>query len=129
MLFVDYEANYAIIEMIGEWNDAIENDIMSLKRNLIDYLTVKGIYKFVFITENVLNYHSGDTDYYEEWTEEINEENGWIVLLNMPEQTKYDFLHSKIKKYLFFYENYEWRTYRPDVLFQWVDSQIWKRLM
>ena len=28
ILMVDYDAAYAIIEIIGEWNDAIENDIM-----------------------------------------------------------------------------------------------------
>ncbi len=27
----DYQEQYMIIELIGEWNDAIENDIMSLK--------------------------------------------------------------------------------------------------
>ncbi len=27
ILFADYETGFAIIEMIGEWNDAIENDI------------------------------------------------------------------------------------------------------
>ena len=32
ILFVDTVENYAIIELIGEWNDAINNDIMLLKR-------------------------------------------------------------------------------------------------
>jgi len=35
VLLVDYSFNYAIIEMIGEWNDAIENDIMTLKRDVL----------------------------------------------------------------------------------------------
>jgi hypothetical protein len=30
VLLADYEEKYAVIEMIGEWNDAIENDIMEL---------------------------------------------------------------------------------------------------
>ena len=34
ILYVDYERSYAIIELIGEWNDAIGNDIMFLKRDL-----------------------------------------------------------------------------------------------
>ncbi len=32
VLMADYDEHYAIIELIGEWNDAIENDIMELKR-------------------------------------------------------------------------------------------------
>src|SRR6195952_4696485 len=62
VLFADYELNYAIIEMIGEWNDAVENDIMQLKRSVIDRMVARGIYKFILITENVLNFHSSDTD-------------------------------------------------------------------
>ena len=70
VLLADYEEKYAIIELIGEWNDAIEKDIMSLKREVADPFMVQGIFKFIFITENVLNFHSGDKDYYEEWYEE-----------------------------------------------------------
>jgi hypothetical protein len=36
VIFVDYDLNYAIIELIGEWNDAIDNDIMLLKREIIE---------------------------------------------------------------------------------------------
>ena len=36
VLMADYSTGYAIIEMLGEWNDAIENDIMELKREVID---------------------------------------------------------------------------------------------
>src|SRR6476620_8632276 len=67
ILFVDYELNYAIIELLGEWNDAVENDIMHMKRGIMDRMIAKGIYKFILIAENVLNFHSSDTDYYEEW--------------------------------------------------------------
>jgi hypothetical protein len=48
ILFADYEEGYVLIELIGEWNDTLHNDIMLLKRNLIDPLMVEGIYKFAF---------------------------------------------------------------------------------
>lgn len=32
ILYVDYTRHYALIELIGEWNDCITNDIMFLKR-------------------------------------------------------------------------------------------------
>ena len=88
LLFADYELNYVIIELIGEWNDAVENDIMQMKREVIDLMIPKGIYKFILITENVLNFHSSDQDYYEEWYDDIKDEGGWIVSINMPEQTQ-----------------------------------------
>ena len=52
ILFVDYEQGYAIIELLGEWNDAIENDIMTLRRDVTDILFADGISKFIFIAEN-----------------------------------------------------------------------------
>ena len=128
MLFADYELNYAIIEMIGEWNDAVENDIMQLKREVIDPMIGKGITKFILITENVLNYHSGDDDYYSEWQEEIGEEGGWIAAINMPQQTQYDFHASRIDRYIQFVEVEKWRTWQPAHFFGVVDNMMMRRL-
>ncbi len=128
VLFVDYELNYAIIEMIGEWNDAVENDIMQLKRSLIDVMIGQDISKYILICENVLNFHSSDREYYEEWIEDIKDEGGWIVAINMPEQTQYDFHKSKIDRCITFMEEPNWRTYKPDVFFQSVDNRILRLL-
>jgi len=124
LLFVDYDLNYAVIELIGEWNDAVENDIMQLKRSVIDHLIAKDIFKFILITENVLNFHSSDTEYYEEWYEDIKENGGWIVALNMPEHTKYDFKRSHIDRYVYCLEQDNWRTFQPGLLFQVIDNQL-----
>src|SRR6187551_2386739 len=70
ILFVDYEEKYAIIELIGEWND--------------------GINKYILIGENVLNFHESDDSYYEEWFEE-NGDDGWIVMLNFREHVLKEF--------------------------------------
>jgi hypothetical protein len=85
-----------IIELIGEWNDAIENDIMELKREVADKFMGEGINKFILITENVLNFHSGDKDYYQEWYDDVSDEDGWIVSVNMPEATQQDFKKAKL---------------------------------
>ena len=34
------------------------------------------------IGENVLNFHHSDDAYYEEWFDEVMEDDGWIALLN-----------------------------------------------
>jgi hypothetical protein len=128
IIYVDYELHFAIIEMLGEWNDAIENDIMELKRELIDKLALEKINKFILITENVLNFHSGDKDYYQEWYEEVSEENGWIVALNMSEATQYDFKRRKLNYYIELMEIIEWRTYRPYHLFKKIDDELMRRL-
>ncbi len=124
VLFAEYDLNFAIVEFIGEWNDAVENDIMQLKRSLIDLMIEKGIYKYILITENVLNFHSADEDYYEEWQNDIADNGGWIAAINMPRQTRSEFVTGKISRYMQFLENEDWRTYTPDTFFQWVDNRM-----
>jgi hypothetical protein len=128
VLQADYEENYVVLELIGEWNDAIENDIMTLKRDVVDAFSHQGISKFILIAENVLNFHSGDRDYYEEWYEEVSDEEGWIVCLNMPESTQYDFRKAKLNYYVELMELSNWRTYKPFHLFKKIDDELRRRL-
>lgn len=124
VLFADYDFNFAIIELIGEWNDAIENDVMQLKRELIDTMIQNGIYKFVLITENVLNFHSSDTDYYEEWLQDIMDEGGWIVAVNMPSSTQYDFKQIHLDRLVRLMDIPNWRTYQPLDFFNLIDNRM-----
>ena len=71
LIYAEYEAGYAVIELIGEWNDTLHNDIMHLKRNVIDLMIPLGLTKIILIGENVLNFHGGEDDYYQEWFEEV----------------------------------------------------------
>lgn len=124
----DYEEHYMVIELIGEWNDAIENDIMYLKREVIDKFMAEGITKFILVAENVLNFHSGDRDYYIEWFEEVTDQEGWVVCLNMPDQTQHDFRKAKLNRYVELMDLPEWRIFKPIHLFRKIDEQILKRL-
>ena len=128
LIYTDYELNFCVIELIGEWNDTIENDIMTLKREVIDKMFENKIYKYILVCENVLNFHSGDKDYYEEWYENTSDENGWIVALNMPEQTQYDFKKRKLNQIIELMELIDWRSYKPYHLFKKIDEIIGKRL-
>lgn len=128
VLMADYEEKYAVIEMIGEWNDAVENDIMELKREVLEKFMYEGIHKFILITESVLNFHSSDAEYYLELYEELSEQEGWIVALNMPEQTQYDFKKAKLNRYIELAELDNWRTYKPFHLFKKIDGEQRARL-
>ncbi|MES2332192.1 MAG: hypothetical protein V4539_21465 [Bacteroidota bacterium] len=128
IIYADYELNFAIIELLGEWNDAIENDIMEMKREVMDLLYNEGIYKYILIAENVLNFHSSDKEYYQEWYDEVSEQNGWIVALNMPEPTQQDFRKKKLNYYIELMELPEWRVYKPYHLFKKIDGELMKRL-
>ena len=128
MLFAEYEMGFVIIELIGEWNDAIENDIMTLRRNITDELFEKGIKKFIIIAENVLNFHSSDDSYYQDWHEQLGDDQGWVVVLNMPEQSMHDFRKSRITHYIQFLELPQWRTYKPELVFQLLDKEMTMRL-
>jgi len=129
IIYVDYELGYAIIEMIGEWNDAIENDIMTLKRDVIDVMMGNGINKFILIVENVLNFHSGDKDYYQEWFDENKESGGWVVALNMSEAAQYDFRRKKLDRYIELMNLTDWRIYKPYHLFKKIDNALTNRLI
>lgn len=129
ILHADYDDGFAIIELIGEWNDCINNDIMFLKREVIDVLLKNSINKFILIGENVLNFHSSDDSYYEEWNEDI--EDGWISFLNFREHVLREFEKENIDYYILLggkLNNLSWRTYSPIQLFNVVDSLVTKRI-
>lgn len=128
VLYVDYDDGYAIIEFIGEWNDAIENDIMTLKREILDELIAFDIDKLIFIGENVLNFHSSDDCYYEECIEDI--EDGWVAMLNFHEHVEKEMIDVGIDQYFFMggeLDDIEWRTYLPHQLFKKVKKIITHR--
>ena len=126
---VDYEQKYAIIELIGEWNDAINNDIMLLKRDVIEHIMKHGINKFILIGENVLNFHASDDCYYEEWFDEV--EDGWIAFLNFRKHVLDEFQRANIDYYIVSggkLNDVSWRTSSPQQLFEKVDGIVQKRL-
>ncbi len=131
VLYADYEEGYAIIELIGEWNDLLHNDVMILKRNIVEHLMAQGIHKFILIGENVLNFHSSDEEYYSEWFEEVSDAGGWIALLNFRPHVVEDLQRSNIDQYFLLggqLNAFKWRTFEPDALFEQVDALVLRRL-
>ncbi|HET6227793.1 MAG TPA: hypothetical protein VFF27_16030 [Bacteroidia bacterium] len=129
ILFVDYEQGYAIIELIGEWNDCINNDIMLLKRDIIEQLMLNGIKKFILIGENVLNYHASDDEYYQEWFEEV--EDGWIAFMNFRKHVLDEFQRANIDYYIISggqLDDIAWRTSTPQQLYEKVSQLVQKRI-
>ena len=129
ILFVDYTSGFAIIELIGEWNDCINNDIMFLKRDIVEVLINEGINKFILIGENILNFHASDDCYYEEWFEEA--EDGWIALINFREHVLEEFQAQNIDYYFVLGGNLDlpqWRTYDPQQLYSIVEGLVIKRI-
>jgi hypothetical protein len=129
ILFVNYEIGFAIIELLGEWNDCINNDIMLFKREIVDLLIAEGINKYILIGENVLNFHASDESYYEEWSEDI--EDGWIAFLNFRKHVLTEFQRGNIDYYILLggaINEVSWRTYEPNELFEKINNLVMKRL-
>lgn len=126
VLFVDYTEGFAILEMLGEWNDCLYNDIMYLKRNLIEYMLKEGINRFILIGENVLNFHyDDDASYYQEWYEEL--EDGWIAMLNIRDHVVEGLRHGRLNYYINFgglLNSVNWRTLSPRNLYAVIDHLI-----
>ncbi len=129
ILWVDYDDGGAILEFIGEWNDAIENDIMQLKRNILDVLVHEGIRRFILIGENVFNFHGSDDSYYEEWFEDV--EDGWVAGINFQDHVRREMAQYSLDHYINFggsLDDLPWRTYEPRRLFEEVDGLLRRRL-
>lgn len=129
ILFADYEKGFVIIEFLGEWNDAINNDIMLLKREVIEPLNDRGIFKFILIGENILNFHSSDDSYYEEWFEDADD--GWIAAINFQQHVLDEFRKANIDYYINFggeLDEMEWRKFNPMHLYSAVQRVMGRRL-
>ena len=129
ILFVDYSDGFAIIELFGEWNDCINNDVMFLKRDILDSMLDNGINKFIFIVENVLNFHFEMDDYYAELFEDV--EDGWASMLNLQPHGEQEFQLHNIQYYLNFGEqlnDINWRLMKPFDLYQAIERIINFRL-
>lgn len=131
VLFADYDEGFMIIELIGEWNDLLHNDIMYLKRDVIEPMFAEGITKFILIGENVLNFHSGEEDYYAEWFEEAMDAGGWIALINFLPHVREDLRSADLDQYLAFggkLDEMGWRAMEPEELLARVAAQVTKRI-
>ena len=129
LLYADYDTGFCVIEIIGEWNDAVHNDIMYLKRNIVEHLLIQNINKFILIGENVLNMFAGEDDYYQEWFDEVEE--GWIAAINFHDHVIKEFEDANIDYYIAFggqLNVLDWRTYTPVQLFERVERLMVKRL-
>lgn len=127
ILYVDYQAEFCVIELIGEWNDCLHNDIMFIKRDIADHLYDSGIRKFIIICDNVLNFHGSDNCYYEEWLDDIVEDGGWICLINTMEHVEKEMVATELQHYVNFggvFNDVEWRTKKPENLFKLVEAMM-----
>ena len=129
ILYVNYDQQFAVIELLGEWNDAINNDIMYLKRNLLEELMAEGINRFAVIGENVLIFHSSDDCYYEEWYEEVGD--GWITLVNFRDHVIADMQEADLNRYLIIDDDLRelnWRSFNPSTICQYLERIVQKDL-
>lgn len=125
ILFADYDRGYGIIELIGEWNDLHQNDFKLLVEECLAIMQYEGINKFIFICENVFNIYVNDEDYYEAFTDELQD--GWVCLLRARDHVKEDFQSYGLDQYLFWSPQIDeimWRKLRPWQLFEAAENVI-----
>lgn len=131
VIYVDYTDGFAVIELMGEWNDLLNNDIMTLKRGVIELMIEEGITKYILICENLLNFHADldADDYYDEWQDEL--EDGWIAMINLRDHVLTEMSKFGIDRYLVMggqLNDISWRTRHPKQLFEKIDELVRRRL-
>lgn len=127
ILYVDYIDRFALIEFIGEWNDCLYNDIMYARQNMIDHIFKKGINKFVFFCDNVLNFHGSDDSYYEDLYEEISEDGGWVAMVNIFQHVEDEMAKTQLQYYVNFGDHLcdiNWRIKKPKMAFWEIENLI-----
>ena len=125
VLYADYEEGFAFIELIGEWNDCIQNDIMYMKRNVIDQMMQYGICRFVLVCENVLNFHGSDDCYYEEWYEDVAESGGWIALINTQRHVEEEIRDTGLNHFVLLgapFSEINWRSSKPKAIVRMIED-------
>jgi hypothetical protein len=130
VLYADYDRSFAVLEFIGEWNDALYNDIMFLKREVIEPMIRNGISKFILIGENILNFHGSDDCYYEEWFQDV--EDGWIAALNFRPHVMKEMEKFNVDSYFVTggeLDDFNWRLYNPVELLYQIEKIVTHRLM
>jgi len=129
VLFADELQGVLILEFIGEWNDALHNDIMHLVRNLIDHYVYNDFRKFILIGENVFNFHGSDDEYYADWFENI--EDGWITGVGFQEHVWREMSDYGVDQYINFggeLDHYNWRSLTPNMFVRKIEELIENRL-
>lgn len=130
ILYADYQVGYAIIELLGEWNDLFENDFKLMCENCLTYLLDEGINKFIFICENVFNVFLERDDYYEAFSEELSDE-GWMCLLKARPNVLADFNDYNIGRYFYWnsqFDTLQWRKLQPWQLFDLIENSMRRML-
>ncbi len=131
VLYADYEEGYVVIEMIGEWNDLLHNDIMTLKRDYFELMMDEGLTKFILLGENVLNFHYSDDSYYEEWHDDLVDQDGWLALINFRPHVLDEMQQAGIDYYFVSggkLESLDWRTMKPEIFCQKINKYVTKRI-
>lgn len=127
ILFADYDDGYAIIELIGEWNDCLTNDVLYLKNNIIDELVNHQITRHILIMDHVLNFHGSDNSYYEEWYEDIIDRSGYICFVNTLDHVQDEMNATNIDQYARFGADLQipnWRSFKPKSLVAQVEMLL-----
>ncbi|HMS50955.1 MAG: hypothetical protein IPI59_03315 [Sphingobacteriales bacterium] len=127
LIYADYANGTAVCELIGEWNDCISSDIMLLKRKVFDPLIANQITKFILIGENVLNFHFDDEAYYEEFKDDIADENGWVVLINFQEHVLQEMAANGLQQYFILdarFNQLNWRQHKPQHFFNLIAQLV-----
>lgn len=129
LLYVDYLEGFAVIELIGEWNDCLHSDISYLKEQVLDILIDAEVNKFILLGEYVFNFHAGEEerDYYQEWAETVQEEGGWIALLNFLPHVLDEMQDIELQEHLYLgqaFSDITWRPLKPQLLFKQLQERI-----
>ena len=55
---------------------------------------------------------------------QLEDDGGWVVIIDMPQQSQYDFKRARLTNYIGLMDFPQWRTLKPEMVFQQVDNWV-----
>lgn len=146
LLYVNYaappEGGFAIVELLGEWNDLFENDWRLLCDNCLDWLLAQGVNRFILICENVFHIYLEGDDYYADFAERLADagegsgnntsgNEGWVCLLRARPEVQAELTRTGIGAYFYWnsqFDGLRWRKLKPWELYALVAQSLTRLL-
>ena len=125
VLYANYDEHFAVIELMGEWNDLFENDWRLLTENCLDWMLEQGITQFILLCENVFHIYLDSDDYYEAFAE--RNADVWVCLLRAREEVLAELERYRLSGYFYWnsqFDDLRWRKMKPWELFAQVKSSM-----
>ena len=120
-----------VVIQVARWEIVRGTFFICMVVCLLEAMQMNGITKFILIGENVLNFHVSDDCYYEEWFEDVQDQGGWVAMINFRDHIIDEMRKARLSNYLLMGErlnDLNWRAVKPFHMHHLVEGRLMQAL-